>query len=54
MNHDDAVAIQQTMCGLTDDPDAYRKPPMQALIDACTAARYGTGDDGDGVEWGPF
>jgi len=54
MNPDDAVASQHLLCGLSDDPDQWRRPPFQAIIDACTAARYQTCDDGDGVEWGPF
>ena len=55
MNHDDAVAIQWLACNMTDNPEQFRKPPMQGILDACHSAKYGDDDDGKAaVEWGPF
>jgi hypothetical protein len=30
--HWDAVAIQQAMCGLSDDPDQFREPPLSGIF----------------------
>lgn len=34
------------MASLSDDPDMWRRPPMQPILDACYSAKYGD-DDGD-------
>jgi hypothetical protein len=49
VNHDDAVAIQWLACNMTDNPEQFRKPPMQAIIEQCYDARYSNGDDESGI-----
>lgn len=40
----DALAGQQLMCGLSDNPGQFREPPMWRLLQQCQRARQG--DDG--------
>lgn len=49
----DAVAAQrqQMMVSLSDDPDAWRRPPFADIYGQCLNAKYGTPE---APEEGPF
>jgi hypothetical protein len=53
MNNPDAVATQQMMCGLSDNPDQWRRAPFVDLYGACLAAKLDD-DDERCPEDGPF
>jgi hypothetical protein len=41
MDNNDAMATQQMLCSLSDDPEAWRRAPFSDLYGACLAAKYG-------------
>ena len=38
---------QQMLCQMSDDPEAWRRPPFADLYGACLAAKYDGDDDDD-------
>jgi hypothetical protein len=46
VKHEDAVAVQWLACNMTDNPEQFRRAPMQGILDACMNAKYGDDDGG--------